>query len=274
VTLNGQVERAVAEVAPWVERLSRLGYYSKGVVYAIVASIALGAAFGMTSAEPDSDSAFRAILSQPFGQILLMIVATGLFGYTAWRFAQAAIDPEHRDSSVAKRAAFRVYSFGSGIVHGGLGVQALRLALGAPGQSNGGPEQASGLMASTWGVWVVGIAGAIAIGVGLYQIYRAWEADLGSQFRLSHVSAEWRIWVLRLSRFGIAARGVVFLTIGWFVLQAARLHDPNEVRGLGGALRGLEQTPWGPALVVVIALGLIAHGVYTFLKGRYRRIRV
>lgn len=268
------MERAVAEVAPWVERLARLGYYCKGVVYVIVASIAVGAAFGMTSSEPDSDSAFRVIVSQPFGQILLVIVAAGLFGYTAWRFVQAALNPEHRDSSAAKSAAFRVYSFGSGIVHGGLGVQALRVALGTPEETNGGPEQASGLMANSWGVWVVGIAGAVAVGVGLYQIYRAWEADLGSRFQLSHVSPEWQSWVLRLSRFGIAARGVVFLTIGWFLLQAAWLHDPNEVRGLGGALRALEQTPWGPALAGVIALGLVAYGVYTFLKGRYRRIRV
>ena len=57
-----------------------------------------------------------------------------------------------------------------------------------------------------------------------------------------------------------------------FVVQAAVQYDPNEARGLGGALQSLAQQPYGPWLLAIVALGLVAHGVYNFILSQYRRI--
>ncbi len=129
-------------------------------------------------------------------------------------------------------------------------------------------------MANDWGVWLIGLVGVLIAAYGIHQLIKAWTSDISNKFQLSQVSAGWRKWVVRLSRFGMAARGVVFVIIGWFFLEAAWQHDASEAKGLSGALRSIEQTAYGPWLAGLVALGLIAYGIFTFLKGRYRRIDV
>jgi hypothetical protein len=68
------------------------------------------------------------------------------------------------------------------------------------------------------------------------------------------------------------ARGVVFLLIAWFLVQAALHANAREAHGLGGALRALQQEPYGSALLGVTALGLFAFGVFQFATAAYRRI--
>ena len=78
--------------------------------------------------------------------------------------------------------------------------------------------------------------------------------------------------MLGVSRFGIAARGVVFALIGFFLSRAALRHDPSEAGGVAQSLRTLAHTGRWP--FVVVALGLIAYGVYELVNARYRNIRV
>jgi hypothetical protein len=77
---------------------------------------------------------------------------------------------------------------------------------------------------------------------------------------------------MRLGRFGEAARGVVFVIIGFFLLEAARQSDPNQARGLDGVLQSLAQQPYGPWLLGIVALGLVAYGIHMGVQARYRRI--
>ena len=71
---------------------------------------------------------------------------------------------------------------------------------------------------------------------------------------------------------GLAARGIAFLVSGWFLIKSGLQYDPNEARGLGGALEALASQPYGPWLLGLVALGLIAYGAYSFLQARYRKI--
>lgn len=270
---SSAASQAAMQASPWVEKLARIGYYCKGIVYTIVGVIAFRAAFDMTSSSPDSDSALRTILMQPFGKVLLGLVGLGLFGYVLWRFVQAATDPENRGTD-AKGIAYRIFYVVSGLIYASLAIQALRMAFGSSGGSGGqsASQQASGIMANEWGVWLIGLAGVLIAGYGIQQLIKAWESDISSKFQLSQVSPGWRKWVVRLSRLGMASRGVVFVIIGWFFLKSAWQHDASEATGLSGALQAIENTAYGPWLAGLVALGLIAYGVFTFLKGRYRRI--
>jgi hypothetical protein len=251
-----------------VQRLARLGYLAKGIVYLLVGGIALQAAFG-SSQPTGSRGALGTLPDEPWGRALLAIIAVGLFGYSLWRIYGAAADPEHDGTG------HRFYSAGVAVVHIGLALAATRLALSGTGGGDDGTQRwTATALGQPLGRWlVVGAASAI-VGWGIAQLVRAWKAKLDDQLDLGRLSSGTRTWVRRTARFGIAARGVVFLLVGVFLAIAGFRHDSSEARDAGQAMSALEQQPFGSALLAVVALGLIAYAVYEFIRARYRVIRV
>ncbi|MDT4974466.1 MAG: hypothetical protein QOG98_224, partial [Pseudonocardiales bacterium] len=88
---------------------------------------------------------------------------------------------------------------------------------------------------------------------------------------LNRMSPSTRRVVRLLGTVGTAARGVVFMVAGFFVVRAAYDFDPNKARGLDGALRSLADNSAGPWLLGAAALGLIAFGVYGYAEAVWRR---
>lgn len=256
----------------WVERLARFGYAAKGVVYGIVGLLAAQAAFGAGGKTTDTQGALQEIVTQPFGQILLALVAIGLFGYVIWQFVQAIKDPEHKGTD-AKGILQRIGYAISGIIYAGLALSAVRIILGSGGgNSNSTEDWTARLLAQPFGQWLVGTIGAFIIGLGFYQFYKAFTTKFRKEFNLTDLSDTEQKSVKGISRFGLAARGVVFCIIGFFLIQAARQSDATEVQGLGEALQTLSQQPYGKWLMGIVALGLIAYGIYMVMQARYRRI--
>jgi hypothetical protein len=258
---------------PQVEQLMRVGYVAKGLVYAIVGVLAAQAAFGAGGATTDTQGALRTLVNQPFGTFLLALVALGLVGYALWRFVAAAFDPDGKGTD-AKGMATRAGYVLSGVAYLGLALAAAQLALGNGGASGGDNTQdwTARVLAVPFGRWLVGGAGVVVIGVAVMQLYRAYSANFRQKLKLGTMSQTEEVWVTRLGRFGLAARGVVFAIIGGFLALAALQYDPGEARGLGGALALLAQQPFGPWLLGLVALGLLAYGLYTATLVRYRRM--
>ena len=251
----------------WFERLARVGIGAKGVVYITVGTIAAAAARG-GGAATGSEGALRAISDAPLGRALIAFVALGLAGYVLWRVASAIFDPEDDGP------ALRVFHFVTAVVYAGLVLEAIRMALSSA--SGGGADAATHwtarAMAQPFGVIGVAIVG-VAVGLyGVLQIYRAVTADLGDRLDLRRLSSAGTRWVVRVGRAGLAARGVVLGIMGLFLVIAALRTDPTEARGLGGALRAVERQPWGPWLLLAVAVGLVAYGLFQLVKARYRRI--
>jgi len=272
------VERSARQAAsnPWVERLARFGYAAKGVVYFIVGLLAAQAAFGTGGQTTDTQGALTTIVNAPFGKFLLVLVAIGLVGYALWRIVEAVFDPEHPgEDNDAKNIARRIgYGF-SAIAYGGLAFTAIQLIRGTGGGSGGDSstqDWTARLMSQPFGQWLVGLGGLIAIGVGLSFLYQAFTAKFQRHFclhQMSHTQQKAFKWI---GRFGMASRGVVFGIIGIFLIVAAWQSDPQEARGLAGALSTLAQQPFGPWLLGIVALGLIAYSIYCLIAARYRRI--
>ena len=266
------MNQTVDAAAPWIERLARLGYASKGAVYIIIGGLTAAAAFRGSSRGGDSQSAFSFILDQPFGRVLILIVALGLCGYAAWRIISAITDGEHRGSDT-KGLAIRAGSFLRGAVYAFLAIEAIRLSIG--GRRGGGSDQnaehwASRVMDAPFGRWLVVIAGLGIVGYGVYQLYRAWKAKLGKKLHLPWSTDRFRSRLVAISRFGIAARAIVFLLIGYSVARAAWNRNPDEAQGTSGALEQVGAfSQW---LLIAVAMGVIAYGVYQLLNARYRRI--
>lgn len=259
---------------PWVEPLARFGYAAKGLVYFVVGLLAFQAAVGTGGATTDTSGALSAIVNQPFGKFLLVLVTIGLVGYSLWRIVQTMFDPEHSYEELnAKRIAQRIgYAF-SAIAYAGLAWTAIRLILGTGSRNNNSTQDwTARIMAQPFGRWLVGLAGLVVLGVGISYLYQAYKAKFQRHFQLHQLSPTERRWVKWLGQFGIAARGIVFGIIGIFLMLAALHANAREARGLGGALAALAQQPFGPWLLGLVALGLIAYSIYSLLEARYRRI--
>ena len=257
-----------------IERLARLGYVSIGTVYVVAGVLAAAAGMGLGGSTGGKESAFAFIRDQPFGHILLVIMAVGLLGYTIWRLVSAVADTDSRGSD-AKGILVRIGSIARGLFYGVIALEVIRIA------THRGSGDTSETQARHWtkriidepfGRWVIAAAGLIFVAIGAYQFYRAWESKLGKRLHLGTIEPRVRRNVIALSRFGIAARAVVFFVIGGSLIVAAIRHNPQAAHGTSGALRQIA-APFGGALLILVGIGLAAYGIYAFVNARYRSIR-
>jgi len=261
----------------WIDKLARFGYVAKGIVYAIVGLLAVQVAFGNGGKTTDTKGALGTIAAQPFGQFILALVALGLIGYVIWRFVQAIQDPDHRGNSNDADDIVRRIGYGiSGLIYASLAFTAVQIVLNANQSASGSTKQTwtARLLAQPFGQWLVGLIGAIIIGYGFYQFYKAYKAKFRKKMKVYEMSSTEETWATRAGRLGLAARGVVLVMMGFFAIQAARQYDSSEVKGLDGALETLSRQPYGPWLLGIVAIGLIAYGIHMFAQAEYRRIWV
>jgi hypothetical protein len=271
-----QVKEQTREVAqdtkPWVVRLGRLGIAANGLVYGMMGVLAFQVAIGAGGATTDSQGALR-FLGDTGGRLLLALIVVGLAGYALWRFVQAALDTEGKGTDTTgllARGSFVVI----GASYAGLALAALRLVLGMGGESgdDSSRDWTAWLLAFPLGQGLVGIVAAVVVGAGLYQFYRAYTADFCAELKLGEMSGDQATWVTRIGRLGHAARGVVFGIVGSFLVVAAWRSDSEQAGGIGNALETLAKQPFGPWLLGIVAVGLLAYGVYLLVEARFRRM--
>lgn len=253
------------------EWLARGGFVARGVIYGIIGILAIKLAIGAGGTTTNQQGALKTIAHQPFGQVLLILVAIGLGGYALWRLMHALLGhgPENSDSGFE-----RVAAFGSGVVYAGLCAIAVEILLGSgsSGGSSNTSKTTAGVLGWPVGTWLVGIAGAVLVGIGLYQGYRGVSKDFLEDSKTEQMSPGVRNWIEWIGSFGHLARMVVFGLVGAFLIQAAIDYDPSNAVGLDGALAKIAHASYGPFLLAIVAAGLIAFGVYSLSDARYRRI--
>jgi hypothetical protein len=81
-----------------------------------------------------------------------------------------------------------------------------------------------------------------------------------------------RRWVTRAGQVGYSARGVVFPIVGWGLLRAALSHNPGETRDTRDALIEIAGSGYGQVLLGLVAVGLLAFGLFMVASARYRAI--
>lgn len=268
-----QVERAVRQHSGWLEWVGRAGYVAHGFLYLVIGMMAALTAFGRGGETTDSRGALEELYRQPFGQALLLLAAIGLLGYAAFAAYRAIFDPERHApgwTGVAKR-------IGRGLVallHVSLGAYALHLMQGGEREPTDAHRGTAQLL--SWsppvGQLLVGLGGAAIVGFALQQLACAWRSKLDEQLDLGALASGTRRLAIRTSRIGIAARAIVFLVAGGFLIVAAITSDPSQAKSFGESLAALRETPAGEPLLAAVALGLVAYAMYEFIEARYRRI--
>lgn len=249
-----------------MDRLARMGFVAKGVVYFLVGVLALLAAFTSRGEVTDTHGAIRTIGSQPAGDLLLSLLAAGLFAHALWRMVRAVSNPEH-DSRI-KRAGNAIAS----VLYGSLAIYAVNLAMDSGAQAGGTPQDwTARLMAQPFGPVLVGLVGFAIIGYGVYQVVKGTQERF--RHHLSGMNRSQEEAAVKVGKAGHIARGVVFGIIGVFLLVAGTTANPNEAIGLDGALAVLARQSYGPWLLGIVAFGLACYGLYYVLfESRFHRI--
>lgn len=258
--------------SPWVERLARLGFAARGAVYALVGLLAVQTAMGARRGHLEDTRGILQIVAEK-SEALIWVLAAGLFGYALWRVVQGVMDPERKGSD-PKGLAVRAGQIGIGLIYGSLAWAAVKIAMGAHADSGGSSQTqwTAKLMAMPLGRWLVAAVGIGILIAGGRQIWRGWTEKFRKHLKLQEMDASEQKLAIHTGKLGMIARGIVFLLSGWFVLQAAVRFDPNQARGLSGALDALANQPHGQLLLGLVAVGLICFGAYSILLARYRRI--
>jgi hypothetical protein len=252
-----------------LEPIARAGFAARGAVYVMVGFLAARSAAGQGGHTTDAKGAVREIGRIDATGFLLMALALGLAAYAVWRFAQALLDLDEKGGD-AKGLAIRAGFVASGLVHAGLAMTAA--GFGITSGSGTARSWVARTLAEPWGVWAVGLAGAAVVGSGLYQFYKAWAVKFEKRLRLQQMSEGAQRWSRRIGRFGLAARGLTFVIVGWCLIRAAQTVNAREVEDLGGALRLVRGQAYGPVLLGIVACGFVSYGLLSFVNARYRRI--
>ena len=264
-----------AATGKWMTRFARVGYAAKGVVYLIIGFLAAKLAIGQGGAATDQRGALHTIYDEPSGKFLLLVVAIGLLAFALWSFIQAIYDTEGKGSK-AKGIIARIGYAAVGIAYAALAFGAYQIATrtGSGGKSSSTSTQdaTAKLLQLPFGVPLVVIVGLVVLGVAFYLFAKAYNAKFQNTLNLATLSAQVKKAVIFLGRLGYGALGVVFTIIGFFMIVAAVQFNPQQAKGLDTALGELLQLPFGRVLLGIVALGLIAYGVYSFVEARYRRL--
>lgn len=270
---RGQAERAANSKA--MEVGARAGFAARGLIYVLVGALALQIAFsGGGGKQADRGGAIAEIAEKPFGIIVLWLLGIALIGMALWRLSEALFGQAGPDGDKPTKRAMAAGRF---VFYGFVAYSVLSFAAGDSGSGGGSSDQQSQDVTAKvlgWpgGQWIVGIGGVVIACAGIWIAVRAIMRKYHKHLKMSEMSQKVRRAVDFTGVFGGASRGAVFATAGGFAIAAAVKHNPDQSKGMDDTLRSFTQTPVGPWLLVVIALGLVAFGVFSWFNARYRKV--
>ncbi|HEY2268769.1 MAG TPA: DUF1206 domain-containing protein [Streptosporangiaceae bacterium] len=294
--------RRAANSAP-LRWLGRAGYAARGVLYVMVGSIAIQAAFGQSGQQADKSGVLQEISSTPVGGVLIWLLVAGFIGMALWRLSDAAYPESSSDdgtssgsgsgtasssedgtsssdskgsqaASKGSETAKRVAALVKAVIYAVIAYSVLKFAIGGGTQSSDkeSVDLTATVMKYPGGQVLVVVAGLALIGGGVFLAYAAWKEKFRKNLELGQIHGRLQRVVVWLGKFGGIARGAVFVTAGVFLVIAAIEAKPQQAKGVDSALRVLASTPLGPWLLLLVAIGLIMFGLFSLCQARWERL--
>lgn len=254
----------------WIERFARFGIIAKGIVYCLVGVLTVLAALGLRKSKGTKTEALSVIDAQPLGQVLLLIIAIGLAGYVTWRMFQAVYDIDNKGKDPQALLIRTGYAINA-LIYLALGIYAVQLVLAGQGSGEGDSRQllVTKVLSYPAGEWIVGISALVIIISGARQIYKALSGKFMDNIRVTR--AAYHPIYKKAGVVGYISRGIVLIIIGYFLIRAALHSSMQEAPDTEGAFDFLQHT-LGTTLMVIVAGGLTAYGIFMFVKARHQHI--
>ena len=248
--------------------LLTVGLICYGVVHILIGWIALQIAWSGRGEgqEASQEGALAELSSQPFGAALLWIVVVGLFAMTIWQGIEAIWGHRDRPAGI-KRIRKCLGSAGRAISYAAIAIAAISTAAGSASSGSSEESLSARLMSNTVGrllVIAIGIT-IIVLGVRLVRrgIKKKFTEDLAGGVGQN---------VVRLGQVGYIVKGIAYAIVGGLFGWAGITYDAEKAGGLDDALRTVHDAPFGAVLLTLMALGLIAFGVYCFFWARHPKV--
>jgi hypothetical protein len=255
-----------------VRFLARAGLAARGVMYALIGWIAVQIAFGHSRQQADRTGALHSIGSTPVGGVLLWLLVIGFIGMALWRLSEALYGSP---GTSGRKPSQRLSALVRAIIYGVIAYGVLKYALGE-GSPQSSDTQSVDLTATLLkhpgGQALVVVIGLAFIGGGLFLAYQAWRKKFRRDLELGQLRSPARLAVEWLGKYGGTARGIVFVTVGIFLVVAAVDAEPQQAKGLDSSLRTLAAAPLGPWLLLLVAIGLIMFGLFSCCEAKWLRL--
>lgn len=254
--------------------LGRAGLATRGVIYILVGALAVQIPFGKSNGrEADRQGALQTVAHTPGGTVLLWLLAIGLAGMALWRYSEAVWGQAAPDG---RQATKRLSSLARGIFYTVVCVSTVAFVIGAggPGSSDKKSKDwtAKAMHDLPGGRWIVVAAGIGLVAGGVGIAIGAMKTKFGKKLNTHQMSPGARKAVKTVGVVGLSTRALIYAAAGVFLAYAGIAYDPGKAKGVDGTLRQFAHTPVGPWLLVLVALGLIVFGVYSFCEARWRRV--
>jgi hypothetical protein len=257
----------------WVARAGRAGLAARGVLYIAVGILAVQIAFGGNQ-QASREGALHAVARQPFGQVLLVLLAGGMAGFAVWQVVLAVFDPGGKGDD-AEGVVKRLADLGRAAMYAAGVATALPLAVGRnTGSGSDAKEQdwTARALHLPFGRWLVGAVGLAIIGAGVWNGWKGVSGRWRKKLDTSEMSKAEKKWSEPIAVGGLIGRMLVFGLVGGFLVRAAVRYDPHKGVGLDAALKELRGKAYGPWALLAFALALMLFGGFSLLQARWRKL--
>lgn len=278
--LSEVIEEAVeaAEKAarhPFIIKLARWGFYTKGYLFIIIGVLAVFVALGLKNGKLIASSGALATVAQlPFGGILLFLFIVGAIGHGFWNILRGVADIDEAGKNV-RGIAKRIIAASIGVFYLLLAWTAWSLVVASRSEYTDQeiPKTVSAIiLALPLGSFLMVLVGLGIIGAGVHECYSGITGKFKKNLKIYEIKGGNRRIIDWLGYWSFTARALIFALMGYFFIWAAIDYNPNEAIGLDGALKTLSQSYYGKTLLLITAFGLISHGFLALYEGRYRRV--
>ena len=257
-----------------LEHLARVGLIAYGVVHLLIAWLAIQLAwYGAGGRSADQSGAMATLAESPLGKPLLWVLGLGLVALALWQAAEVL----RRRSGWSARGEARTKalkdsgkSVVKAVIYLALAVLAIRFATGGgKSSSQSQQETTAGVFGWPGGQFLVGAAGLVLVGAGVWHIRKGLNKHFLEQIDTTGCSAGAIRLVTRLGQIGFPGKGIALAGVGGLLIWAALTFDPAKAQGLDGALHAILGLPLGWILLTLVAAGIAAFGAFCFVRARY-----
>jgi len=252
------------------ERFARFGYVVSGLLHIAIGYLAIRIALGAGGSDADQSGALAEVAARRGGVLALWVATVGFLAMALWRLVETAVgrstDPKSQRALL--EASDRAKAFALAVVYFALAYSTFGFARGAgKSASDQNAGLSARLMQTGSGTFALIAGGIVIVAVGGYHVYKG-----ASQTFLGDLKGTSSALVRRLGTVGYIAKGLAIVGTGVVVVMAASRADPSKSTGLDGALKTLGAQPFGSALLIAAAVGIITYGLYSFAMARYTKM--